>query len=162
MLRPELQLSAASLPPAPAGDAPKSQSPVVVRLQQSGLFREYQRAFEATTGLPLVLREAGSFRTPLQGSARANPFCTLMTQTNKTCAACLQLQQRLEETATEGPQTLECYAGLSESVVPVRIGDTVLGYLQTGQVFLQAPSQENRQHIARTFGRGRTGKTPRE
>ena len=115
----------------------------LTHLQLSGLFREYQQAFEATTGLPLVLREAGSFRTPLQGSKRANPFCSLMTQTNKTCAACLQLQQRLEEEARLGPKTLQCYAGLSETMVPVRLGHSVLGYLQTGQVFLRAPSRKN-------------------
>lgn len=115
----------------------------LAHLQLSGLFREYQQAFEATTGLPLVLREAGSFRTPLQGSKRVNPFCSLMTQTNKTCAACLQLQQRLEEEARLEPKTLQCYAGLSETLVPVRLGHRVLGYLQTGQVFLRAPSRKN-------------------
>jgi AraC-like DNA-binding protein len=124
---------------------------VVSRLRQSELFCEYQRAFESITGLPLMLREAGSFRTPLQGSQRVNPFCVLMTQTNKTCAACLQLQQRLEEEATLGPKTLQCYAGLNESAMPVRVGDKVLGYLQTGQVFLRAPSTKRFNHAVRLF-----------
>ncbi len=34
---------------------------VVGRLRESELFRDYQEAFETATGLPLVLREAGSF-----------------------------------------------------------------------------------------------------
>lgn len=97
----------------------------------------------------MVLREAGSFRTPLQGSKRANPFCTLMTQTNKSCAACLQLQQRVEEEATQEPKTLQCYAGLSESAVPVRVGSTLLGYLQTGQVFVRAPSRRHLKNFTR-------------
>ena len=132
-------------PPAPAAArAPAGmEATELTRLQQSEFFREYQQAFETATGLPLVLREAGSYRTPLQGSARVNPFCALMTRTNKTCAACLQLQQRLEEEATQAPKTLQCYAGLSESAVPVRIGNRLLGYLQTGQVFLQAPTPQN-------------------
>ena len=124
-------------------------------LQQSALFLDYQRAFETTTGLPLVLRAAGSFHTPLQGSKQCNPFCTLMTRSNKTCASCLQLQQRVEEAAVEGAMTLECYAGLSESAVPVRVGHHVLGYLQTGQIFLRAPS---RRHI-RAVARAATGET---
>jgi AraC-like DNA-binding protein len=120
----------------------KDKVAVISRLQQSKLFREYQRAFEATTGLPLVLRAAGSFQTPLYGSKRINPFCALMTQKNKTCSACLQLQQHAEEAAALGPKTLQCYAGLYESAIPVRVGNKILGYLQTGQVFLGPPALE--------------------
>jgi len=115
----------------------------LAQLPLSSLFRDYQQAFEATTGLPLVLRTAGSFRTPLQGSKRMNPFCALMAQANRSCAACLQMQQRLEEAAMLEPKTLQCYAGLSETLVPVRLGHMVLGYLQTGQVFLRPPSRKN-------------------
>ncbi len=140
MIYPDLPFAIASVPPASAGGRPAAT--MVARLRQSELFREFQEAFEGTTGLPLVLREAGSFRTPLQGSRRANSFCTLMILGNQTCAACLRLQQRLEQAAMLGPKTMECYAGLSESAVPVRLGDTVLGYLQTGQVFLRAPSRK--------------------
>ncbi|MES1166427.1 MAG: PocR ligand-binding domain-containing protein, partial [Pseudomonadota bacterium] len=123
-------------PPAAAGRS------VVARLQQSALFLEYQQAFEACTGLPLALREAGSFLTPHQGSKRVNRFCALMTAANRTCAACLQLQQRAEEEAVLEFKTLQCYAGLSESAVPVRVGSRVIGFLQTGQVFLRAPTLE--------------------
>ena len=137
-------------------------SALVARLRQSELFREYQQAFEATTGLPLVLRESGSFRTPLQGSDRMNPFCALMTRTNKTCAACLQLQQRVEAEATRQPKTLQCYAGLSESAVPVRVGDKVLAYLQTGQVFLQAPSRKHFNDITREITGAEAGPDSRQ
>lgn len=125
---------------------------VLGRLRQSKLFRDYQQAFEATTGLPLVLRAPGSFRTPLEGSKRTNPFCGLMTGANKTCAACLQLQQRAEDEATVGSKTLQCFAGLSETVVPVRVGDQVLGYIQTGQIFLRAPSRKIFKAFARASG----------
>jgi AraC-like DNA-binding protein/ligand-binding sensor protein len=107
---------------------------LVARLQQSQLFHDYRQAFEDATGLPLVLREAGSFRTPLEGSKLINPFCVAMTQANKTCAACLQFQQRLEEQALLKPATLPCHAGLHETAVPVRVGNRVIAFLQTGQV----------------------------
>ena len=135
---------------------------MVARLQQSELFREYQQAFEATTGLPLVLRAAGSFRTPLQGSKQVNPFCSLLTRSNRTCAACLQLQQRVEEEATLEAKTLQCFAGLSETAVPVRVGDKVLGYLQTGQIFFKAPGKKSFKAISRTICAGETGAAIRE
>jgi len=125
------------------GNGARSDRDLVDHLQRSDLYRDYQRAFEAATGLPLVLRAAGSFQTPLQESRNRNGFCALMAAQNKTCSACLELQQRMEAQAAERSATLECFAGLSESAVPVRIGERVIGYLQTGQVLLRKPS-ENR------------------
>lgn len=113
----------------------------ISHLRDSDVFHNYQEAFETTTGLPLAMRAAGSFQPPLHGSKRANPFCALMAARNKSCAACLQLQQRIEESATAGPKTLECFAGLNDSAVPLRVGENVVGYLQTGQVLLRPPSK---------------------
>lgn len=114
---------------------------VVSHLQQSAVYREYQAAFEATTQLPLILRQAGGFQSPMNGSKQLNPFCAIMAASSRSCAACLQLQQKVEESATSEPTTLECFAGLSESAVPVRVGEKVLGYLQTGQVLLHSPNK---------------------
>ena len=36
--------------------------------------------------------------------------------------------------------TAQCSAGLSETAVAIRLGERVVGYLQTGQVFLHAPN----------------------
>lgn len=135
--------------PPPAALAGSTAAKVVAQLQRSAIYRDYHQAFETTTGLPLALRAAGSFQTPLQGSKQVNPFCALMAGTNKTCAACLLLQQRVEQDATLSAKTLQCFAGLSESAVPVRVGENVLGYLQTGQVFLQAPTEKRFSGIAR-------------
>ena len=122
------------------------------RLQQSDVFHQYQLSFESLTGLPLVWRDPGSLRTPMQGSRQANPFCTMMTQTNHSCAACLRLQQRVEDEASLTSKTLQCHAGLNESAVPVRVGDKLLGYLQTGQVLFRAPSQRGFEAIQRLVG----------
>ena len=97
---------------------------LVAHLQKSDIIRDYQKAFEAATGLPLALRSAGSFKPPLHGSKLMNPFCSLMASANKTCAACLQLQQRNESAAQDQPATLECFAGLSDSAVPVLVGES--------------------------------------
>lgn len=129
---------------------------LISHLQRAELFRGYQQAFETTTGLPLALRAAGSFQVPLHGSKRLNPFCALMARSNRSCAACLQVQQRVEEAATHQPQTLECFAGLNESAVPVRVGDTLVGYLQTGQVFLRPPTRQRFKIVLRQIGGPRT------
>jgi AraC-like DNA-binding protein/ligand-binding sensor protein len=113
----------------------------VARLQKSEVFRDYQQAFESLTGLPLTIRPVGDFHGPTEGSKHANAFCVLMAATNKTCAACLQLQEQIEANASRTASTLQCFAGLSESAVPIRAGDHVIGYLQTGQVFLHKPSK---------------------
>ena len=99
-----MQDTAGVLPPRNAEAAPPTHA-VVARLQRSEIFRDYQRAFQTMTGVPLALRAAGSFQPPLHGSKGANPFCTLMATKNKSCAACLQLQQRIEEGATSEPKT---------------------------------------------------------
>jgi AraC-like DNA-binding protein/ligand-binding sensor protein len=124
-----------------SGNSTRSDRDLVEHLQKSELYRDYQKAFEEATGLPLVLRAAGSFQTPLQDSRNRNAFCALMASQNRTCAACLELQQRMESQAATKPATLECFAGLSESAVPIRVGERVIAYLQTGQVLLRKPSE---------------------
>ncbi|MBA3849041.1 MAG: AraC family transcriptional regulator [Opitutus sp.] len=125
---------------APASAAEHNRA-VIAHLQRSAVFQEYQSAFETTTGLPLALRAAGSFSFPLHGSKRANPFCALMAASNRTCAACLQLQQQVEESARTEAKSMQCFAGLNEAAVPVRVGENVLGHLQTGQVLLRQPTE---------------------
>ena len=134
----------ASHTPSSISTAPHSaREDVVTRLQQSDIFRDYQDAFQTATGLPLVLRAAGSFQPPLAGSKQMSSFCKLMGGASKTCAACLQLQAQVEDAAPTEGKTLQCFAGLSESVVPVRVGETVIAYLQTGQVLLRPPTEKN-------------------
>lgn len=118
------------------------QPEVVARLQQSQIFRDYQQAFQTATGMPLVLRAAGSFQPPLKGAKNINAFCALMAATSKCCAMCLQMQQRFESESADGNTTLQCFAGMTESVVPVRLGETIIGYLQTGQVLLRPPTEK--------------------
>lgn len=113
------------------------------------IFRDFQSAFETTTRLPLALRSAGSMRPPLHGSKQTNPFCALMATQNRSCAACLRVQQRVEDSASVEPMTLECFAGLNESAVPIRVGEMIVAYLQTGQVLFREPSKARFKNTAR-------------
>ncbi len=126
---------------------------VANRLRASEIFQSYQQAFQTATGLPLVLRAAGSFQAPLHGSKNGSALCALMAAKSKTCAACLQLQQQVEAAAVAGTATLECFSGLAESVIPIRLGETIIAYLQTGQVLLHAPTEKQFRAALRQLAR---------
>jgi AraC-like DNA-binding protein/ligand-binding sensor protein len=88
------------------------------------------------------VREAGSFQPPLHGAKQTNRLCVILTGSSRTCASCLQVQQEVErEPGAEG-KTVRCFAGLAESVVPVRVGEQIIAYLQTGQVMTQPPTEQ--------------------
>lgn len=63
-----------------------------------------------------------------------------MATRSRACANCLQVQQRLSETATREAQTVTCPAGLTETAVPVRLGELLVGFLLTGQMFRRKPT----------------------
>ena len=117
------------------------------RLQESQIYQDYEKAFTAFTGLPLALRAIDSLDLPHHGQLNEAPFCALMAQTNKSCSACLELQGRVEREAKLEPKTLKCFAGLCDSAVPIRVGENVIAFLQTGQVLLHQP---NKQEFKRT------------
>lgn len=128
-------------PALPLSDtiSPKESRVLVAQLKRSQVFRDYEKAFRDTTGLPITLRPIEAFDLPHHGDPRESPFCSLMSRANHSCAACLQLHKRVEESARTEATTLRCFAGLSDSAVPVRVGKNLIAYLQTGQVFLQPP-----------------------
>lgn len=110
-------------------------------LSQSQIYQDYERAFSKTTGLPLSLRPVESWQRAHTGKKTENPFCVLMAEQNRACAACLETQQKIAEAAGQGPRTVKCFAGLCDTGVPVSVGDEVLGFLQTGQIFTQKPTR---------------------
>lgn len=123
-----------------SGAAPDVRA-MVDQLRQSRIYRDYETAFRETTGLPINLRPIEAFNLPHHGDPNENPFCILMATTNRTCAACLQLQKQVEEEAKLEPKTLKCFAGLCDSAVPVRVGENLIAFLQTGQIMLHQPTQ---------------------
>jgi len=126
-----------------------TRNSVIEALEASKLYQEYCRAFNDLTGLPLTLRSVESWQLPYHGKRNENAYCALMARQSSTCAACLQTQQRLSETATETPQTVTCPSGLTETAVPVRLGEKLVGYLQTGQAFRRKPSPSQFARLAK-------------
>jgi AraC-like DNA-binding protein len=128
-------------PVAPGRLDPTQSRTLVAQLRRSQIFRDYERAFRETTGLPLTLRPLEAFDLPHRGDPKEAPFCALMSQSNHSCAACLQLQRQVEREAELQPKTLRCFAGLCDSTVPVRVGENLVAFLQTGQIMFHAPKR---------------------
>jgi YesN/AraC family two-component response regulator len=130
--------------------SPQSRSKnIVEHLKASQIWCDYEKAFAEATGLPLGLRPVETFQFPLAGQKNENPFCALLARTNKSCSACLQMQQQIAEKAGVEAQTLRCFAGLCDTAIPVRVGDNLIAYLQTGQVMLHRPTKRDFKRVTR-------------
>src|SRR5262245_17747809 len=90
-------------------------------LTHSDIYRDYERAYTEATGLPVSLRPVETWQLPLHGKPKENAFCALMAEKSRTCAACLQAQEKLCQSAQTEPKTVTCTYGLCEAAVPVRL-----------------------------------------
>jgi AraC-like DNA-binding protein/ligand-binding sensor protein len=114
---------------------------LVEKLTRSAIYRDYVRAFSTATGMPLALRSVEHWQPALRGARNENPFCELMARSSRVCAACLEVQRKLTQKIGDRSRTVTCFAGLSDSATPIRIGDQLIGFLQTGQVLLKQPTK---------------------
>lgn len=122
---------------------------LIEALVNSKVFQEYERAFTEATGLPVALRPVESWQLPHHGKRNEGPFCALISEKSRACASCLSVQEKLSELAAEEPHTLVCPNGLSDTAVPVRLGDRLIGFLQTGQVFRKKPTEGQFERMAK-------------
>jgi len=113
---------------------------LIETLAGSKIYQEYERAFGEATGLPVALRPVESWQLPHHGKKNENPLCSIIAQKSRSCAACLQIHQKLSESAASEPQTITCPLGLCDTAVPVRLGTELIGFLQTGQIFRKKPT----------------------
>ena len=108
-------------------------------LIRSKTYRQYERTFNEATGLPLTLRPVEFFGLPFQGKKNENAFCAFLAGGKSSCSLCLQTQGRCSSNPGESPRSIQCPFGLTETTVPVRLGERVIGFLATGQVFTRSP-----------------------
>jgi AraC-like DNA-binding protein len=114
---------------------------LIETLTRSETFQNYERAYTEATGMPMALQPVESWRLPFHGKHKENAFCALMAGKCHTCASCLQLQTKLTQDAMNKPATRTCAYGLCETAVPVKLGPQTIGFLQTGQVMRQKPTE---------------------
>jgi AraC-like DNA-binding protein/ligand-binding sensor protein len=107
------------------------------KLQESSLYQIYEKAFEEATGLTFLLQPENITEWTVAGCKGS--FCQLLNAGNKTCSACIHARRCLASTSKRKIGNVSCFAGLEESAVPVRIGNTTMAYLTIGQVFHNEP-----------------------
>jgi len=141
---------------APTKDDPRRDRKLLEALTRSKVYRQYERTFTEATGLPLTLRPIESFGLPFHGKKNENGFCAFLAD-NKGCGLCLHTQTRCNANPGEKPRSVQCPFGLTETTVPVRLGERVIGFLATGQVFSGPPKADAfRKSIGRVFPAGST------
>ena len=123
-------------------DPAQSGATLSSQLSETQLFKDYENAFREATGLPLAIRPAKAYHEVLRKREGGNPFCMLLARTNAGCANCVKMQADLEKAAGMEPKSLHCFAGLCDSAVPIRVGGELIAFLQTGQILLHQPNQE--------------------
>src|SRR6185503_2048824 len=117
-------------------------------LCNSKIYQDYERAFSEATGLPVALRPVESWQLPHHRRRAENPFCALLAAKSRACAACLQVQQKLSENARHEAASETCQAGMCDSAVPVRLGERLVGFLHTGQIFRRKPTEAQFNRVA--------------
>jgi AraC-like DNA-binding protein/ligand-binding sensor protein len=122
---------------------------LIEALSASKIYQDYERAFSEATGLPVSLQPLESWQLPHHARRKENPFCAMMARNSRSCAACLQVQQKLSETAAHEAQSVTCSFGLCDTAVPVRTGDRLMGFLKTGQVFRKKPTEAQFERAAK-------------
>lgn len=126
-----------------------SKKSLLDKLSRSQIFQDYEEAFSQTTGLPLALRPVEVWQLVHQGKRHQSPFCALMGPNSHSCAACLETQKKAAEAADAGPEPVMCFAGFCEAAVPIRVGNDLIGYLQTGGVLLKKPTAADFNRISK-------------
>jgi AraC-like DNA-binding protein len=126
-----------------------SDRALIEALVNSKVFQDYERAFNEATGLPVALRPVETWQLPHHGKRNEGAFCSLISEKSRACASCLSVQEKLSEMASQEPHTIGCPNGLSDTAVPVRLGDRLIGFLQTGQVFRKRPSENQFERVAK-------------
>src|SRR5437667_7135895 len=129
-----------------------SRSPdqeVMRHLSRSQIFKDYERAFSEAMGLPLNIRGHESWSPAHHGKEDHGSFASILARFNKARAACLRAQTDASREPDSTTRTVTWFAGLSESAVPVYVGDRILGFLETGEVMLKNPTKKHFASITR-------------
>jgi len=136
---------------APGARDANSNKQLIDALLRSRLFRDYENVFTKATGLPLTLRPLEYWQLAHRGKKHENPFCALLAQNPGTLAVCLQAHDEMIRHTGVLPHTVTCPFGLTETAVPVKLGDNIIGYLRIGQVLRHMPAKSDTVKVVRTL-----------
>ena len=131
----------------------ESNKQLVDMLRRSRLFRDYEGVFTKATGLPLVLRPLEFWQLAHHGKKHENPFCALLAENPATLSVCLQAHQDMIDHTGVLPHTVTCPFGLTETAVPIKLGERTIGYLRIGQVLRHMPAKSDTTRVSRQLER---------
>jgi AraC-like DNA-binding protein/ligand-binding sensor protein len=140
-------------PPMPGTNSAGASMPnkqLVEMLRRSRLFRDYESVFTKATGLPLTLRPLEYWQLAHHGKKHENPFCALLAEHPATLSVCLAAHEQMIQHTGVLPHTVTCPYGLTETAVPVKLGDKAIGYLRIGQVLRHMPQKSDAAKAERT------------
>src|SRR3954447_17138485 len=135
------------MPETNAADA-RANKHLVETLLRSRLFRDYENVFTRATGLPLALRPLEYWQLEHHQKTNENPFCAMLAERPATLAVCLQSHAEIIEHTSNVPRTETCPFGLTETAVPVRLGDKTIGFLRIGQVLRRSAIASDKKRAA--------------
>ena len=131
----------------------KENRELIDALRRSKLFRNYEQVFSEATGLPLALRPVDYWQLEHQGKKNQNPFCALLAERPSTLAVCLKAHQDMIDHTGVLPHTVTCPFGLTETAVPIKLGERTIGYLRVGQVLRHMPAKSDTTKVSRQLER---------
>ncbi|HLW34764.1 MAG TPA: helix-turn-helix domain-containing protein [Chthoniobacterales bacterium] len=112
---------------------------LIEELLRSRTYRDYEDTFTDVTGLPLVFRPVEFFGLPFQGTRKESELFASLSGNKQWCALYLRRRNDHSDHTADQPRSIQCPFGLTETMVPVRLGNRVIGFLLTGQVFTRQP-----------------------
>jgi AraC-like DNA-binding protein len=87
------------------------------------------------------------------GKKHENPFCALLAENPATLSVCLQAHDDMIRHTGGLPHTVTCPFGLTETAVPVKLGQRTIGYLRIGQVLRHMPVKSDTTKVGRELER---------
>jgi AraC-like DNA-binding protein/ligand-binding sensor protein len=128
--------------------ANQANKELIDTLLRSRLFRDYESVFSKATGLALALRSLEYWQLEHHQKTNENKFCALLAQRPRTLAVCLQSHAEIIRHTGTTPHTETCPFGLTETAVPVRLGEKTIGFLRIGQVLRRSAIQSDKSRAA--------------
>ena len=139
--------------PEIASASANSNKQLIDMLRRSRLFRDYETVFTKATGLPLALRPLEYWQLAHHGKKHENPFCAFLAERPATLSVCLQAHEQMIHHTGDLPHTVTCPFGLTETAVPIKLGQQTIGYLRIGQVLRHMPAKSDTTKVSRELKR---------
>ena len=116
----------------------------------------YEDAFHKATRVSLKVVPPEEPTQRRNFGSHENGFCALATATPAGCSACLEAQVRAQRGLGrhQGPQQVNCFAGLTDVSVPVLLHGHHVATLMSGQVFRREPTQRDFEMIRQFLANG--------